>query len=378
MAPLHRALACACLVSAATGLAQLGGGTRLGQLVAAKHQEVQRLVKLSEEGDGFAGAEAEGEGFLEVDKLAMRLGYAAGRSSLRVTRALRRDALSARRGEEHLVAVAADIKRASPTSEALPRGVASFGDAADVAVAAAQWGADVVFVNTDAQGWGGDVDELQRACERLKPRKVPAPSPEEADAAEARHAAAEDDGGAGAAPVRRHPDDPQPGRPPVVMKDLIVHPLQIALAVERGAAGVYLMACVCGPDLEGLLNTATVLGTEAIVEVHTPQELEYAVHQAGATIVAVNRYDRTDGTLHPNQALALRADIPPNVVTLACGAMLPEDAFRHADAGYDAVVLGRGLAVPGQDPSKSIREIRGRVSPALTAFDMGMGLPGMM
>ncbi|CAN0487382.1 unnamed protein product, partial [Phaeothamnion confervicola] len=44
---------------------------------------------------------------------------------------------------------------------------------------------------------------------------------------------------------------------PVVMKDIILHPIQIALAAESGAAGVVLVAGVVGPRLEDLLNAAT-------------------------------------------------------------------------------------------------------------------------
>ena len=41
----------------------------------------------------------------------------------------------------------------------------------------------------------------------------------------------------------------------------------IAAAVEAGADGVVLLANVLGQHLETLLNAATIMGTEAIVEV---------------------------------------------------------------------------------------------------------------
>jgi indole-3-glycerol phosphate synthase len=42
------------------------------------------------------------------------------------------------------------------------------------------------------------------------------------------------------------------------------------------------------------------MGTEAIVEVHTPTELEYAIG-VGATIFLINMWDRMTGKLHKKQ-----------------------------------------------------------------------------
>ncbi len=42
------------------------------------------------------------------------------------------------------------------------------------------------------------------------------------------------------------------------------------------------------------------MGVEAIVEVHTPNELEFALSK-GATIFLVNMWDRLTGRLYPNQ-----------------------------------------------------------------------------
>lgn len=55
-----------------------------------------------------------------------------------------------------------------------------------------------------------------------------------------------------------------------------------------------------GADLEVLLDACTIMGTEAIVEVHTPNELEFALSK-GATIFLVNMWDRLTGELFPNQ-----------------------------------------------------------------------------
>ncbi len=76
--------------------------------------------------------------------------------------------------------------------------------------------------------------------------------------------------------------------------------IQIAQAIEKGASGVLLITAVVGNDLETLLNSCTIMGVEALVEVHTPNELEFALAQ-GATLFLVNNWDRLSGKLFPDQ-----------------------------------------------------------------------------
>lgn len=75
---------------------------------------------------------------------------------------------------------------------------------------------------------------------------------------------------------------------------------QIANAVELGASGVLLIAGVVGADLPSLLDSATLMGTEALVEVHTPNELEFAL-SCGASLFLINTRDRFSGVRYPNQ-----------------------------------------------------------------------------
>lgn len=81
-------------------------------------------------------------------------------------------------------------------------------------------------------------------------------------------------------------------------------PPQIAEALENGAAGVLLIVGVVGADLEILLDACTIMGTEAVVEVHTPNELEFALSK-GATIFLINMWDRMSGKLFSEQVQLL-------------------------------------------------------------------------
>ncbi len=64
------------------------------------------------------------------------------------------------------------------------------------------------------------------------------------------------------------------------------------------------MSSIVGSDLGPLLDSCTIMGTEAIVEVHTPNELEFAIG-CGATLFLLSARDRHSGVLYPDQAIFL-------------------------------------------------------------------------
>jgi hypothetical protein len=58
------------------------------------------------------------------------------------------------------------------------------------------------------------------------------------------------------------------------------------------------------------------MGTECVVECHTPNEVAYALEQ-GAMSLMLNCWDRVDGKWHPAQAEAVRRMVPDHVVTVS-------------------------------------------------------------
>lgn len=70
----------------------------------------------------------------------------------------------------------------------------------------------------------------------------------------------------------------------------------------------------------------------------------------------------------------MRRLVPDNIVTIAAGGIgSSEQAIGLADAGFDAVVLGRALAVH-PEPQKLIRNIRAHVSQAYAPGGLGDAL----
>ncbi|KAH8069599.1 indole-3-glycerol-phosphate synthase [Aureococcus anophagefferens] len=113
-------------------------------------------------------------------------------------------------------------------------------------------------------------------------------------------------------------------RPPILFKDFVVDPIQIALAAELGADAVLLSTTVLGGRLVDLLDIATVCGVECAVEVHTPERVPVRA-AAGAALSSAN-VDRTTGVNHDNQALGLKGLIPPNIRDIA---VAPADMLAY-------------------------------------------------
>ena len=267
----------------------LSGGNYLGRMVQKKKAEVDSLLRLHQDLD---------------DPLVMRMSYMASESRFNVTNALKRPG----DGPEmlHTMSVLCDLKRKSPTVPDA-RNVVEFASASSFAETLTMAEVDGFLINMEEFEYGGKPQELKECVtvtRTVKPSKPPA----------------------------------------CIAKDLIIHPVQVAQALEEGAAGVLLITAVVGKDLEPLLDACTIMGTEAIVEVHSPEELEYAL-SVGATIFLVNMWDRMTGRLHKDQAKGMASMMPMNSLTIAAGNIgTVEEAAELAFYGYDSVVLGRRLA----------------------------------
>ncbi|KAH8046043.1 indole-3-glycerol-phosphate synthase [Aureococcus anophagefferens] len=194
-----------------------------------------------------------------------RLAFGATKGNTRFSAALRRTLDDGSRQ----LSVVADVKRRSPHGGRDGGGatLASFSDAGKVCGELANWPVDALSVCADGPAYGGALEDVSAA----------------------RRAVA----GLGAA------------RPPILFKDFVVDPIQIALAAELGADAVLLSTTVLGGRLVDLLDIATVCGVECAVEVHTPNECQFALN-AGATLLVCTNVDRTTGVNHDNQALGLK------------------------------------------------------------------------
>jgi indole-3-glycerol phosphate synthase len=145
---------------------------------------------------------------------------------------------------------------------------------------------------------------------------------------------------------------------PVLRKDFILDPLQVAEAAAAGADALLLIVAALDADRLGeLLAACEEVGVEALVEVHDAAELVVA-NQAGAPLIGVNNRDLRTFVTDLTTAEALAGDIRPGAVTVAeSGVVSPAGAARMAAAGYDAVLVGEA-AVRSGDPAGFVTSLR--------------------
>jgi indole-3-glycerol phosphate synthase len=146
---------------------------------------------------------------------------------------------------------------------------------------------------------------------------------------------------------------------PLLRKDFIFDRYQLLEACTAGASAVLLIVAMLEPaQLRDLLAAAHELGLEALVETHTPAEVDQAL-EAGARVIGVNNRDLHTFNVSLETSLQLRPQIPSDVVMVAeSGIHTTEDVTRLAAAGVDAMLIGEGL-VTAPDVAARVREFVG-------------------
>ena len=138
---------------------------------------------------------------------------------------------------------------------------------------------------------------------------------------------------------------------PVLRKDFIVDPWQVWEARAANADSFLLIAAALDDGtLAALLHLGRELGMEALVEVHTAEELE-RVLAAGARIVGVNNRNLHTLDVRVETSLGLIELIPDDRIAVSeSGLRSAEDLRKLRSAGFDAFLIGESLmreAEPG-------------------------------
>lgn len=146
---------------------------------------------------------------------------------------------------------------------------------------------------------------------------------------------------------------------PVLRKDFLVHPSQVIEARVEGADAVLLIAAALSePELKAMLAAADDLGLGALVETHSPEDLDKAL-ATDAKVVGVNARDLQTLEVDLGGALTLLARVPPDrIALLESGISRREQVVRAIEAGARGVLVGEAL-IRAPDPAAKIRELRG-------------------
>jgi indole-3-glycerol phosphate synthase len=128
---------------------------------------------------------------------------------------------------------------------------------------------------------------------------------------------------------------------PVLRKDFVVSEYQLLEARAAGADAVLLIVAALDPEsLKALHASASRLGLDALVEVHTADELSVAI-DAGARIVGVNNRNLRTLEIDVTASETLAARIPREVVSVSeSGLRTAADLSRLQQLGYSAFLIG--------------------------------------
>ena len=217
-----------------------------------------------------------------------------------------RDPMAAFRAEG--MAIITEVKRSSPSKGAL----AEIADPAALAGEYAAGGASAISVLTERRRFGGTLDDLRA--------------------------------------VRAAVDVP------VLRKDFIVTEYQLWEARAAGAdLALLIVASLSDVELAGLMDLARTLGLTPLVEAHTAEEVERALH-AGADLLGVNNRNLQTLEVDLHQFGRLAELIPPDVVKVAESGILTTDDVRVvADAGADVILVGEALVKHG-NPREAVAD----------------------
>ena len=207
------------------------------------------------------------------------------------------------------VNVIAEVKRASPAKGAIRPGA----EPAAVARAYADAGAAAISVLTDARFFLGSPGHLEEA--------------------------------------RRVVDVP------LLRKDFLFEEYQIYRSRALGADAVLLIARVLQRRaLSTLIGISRSLDMEALVEVHSEDDIARAV-DAGASLIGVNNRDLGTMTTSLETSLRLVGKLPAGAVKVSeSGIESRADIDRLRAAGYDAFLVGERL-MRDADPGAALRTL---------------------
>jgi indole-3-glycerol phosphate synthase len=145
---------------------------------------------------------------------------------------------------------------------------------------------------------------------------------------------------------------------PLLRKDFMVDRHQVFEAALAGAEAVLvIVAGLSDADALKLLDAAHQVHLDALVEVHTAEELRRA-SALGSTLIGVNNRNLKTLKVDLNTSLQLAELAPPNTTLVAeSGLRTRADIERLQSVGYKAFLIGETLMRSG-DPLATLRELQ--------------------
>ncbi|ABK17460.1 indole-3-glycerol phosphate synthase TrpC [Syntrophobacter fumaroxidans] len=146
---------------------------------------------------------------------------------------------------------------------------------------------------------------------------------------------------------------------PVLRKDFIVSRYQIFESAVMGADAVLLIVRAISPELLGeCLRLCRRIGLDALVEVHSAEELD-AASEAGAVLIGMNNRDLSTFTTDIRTSIQLVRRMRPGQVAVSeSGIRCREQIDRLLDAGIWNFLIGESL-VTAPEPEAVLAHLFG-------------------
>ncbi|MDH4470431.1 MAG: indole-3-glycerol phosphate synthase TrpC [Verrucomicrobiae bacterium] len=204
--------------------------------------------------------------------------------------------------EDPGLSIIAEIKRCSPSKGVL----AAIADPVELASCYEQSGAAAISILTDHSFFGGSLEDLSSIARAKEKQRITVP---------------------------------------LLRKDFIIDPLQVAESALTGADAILAIIAILGESTSTIIEEAAQWGLDVLVEVHDAAELQVAL-DAGATIIGVNNRNLKTFEIDLQRAFELVEKIPNTILKVAeSGIANPQIAERYYKAGFDAVLVGEALVL---------------------------------
>jgi len=131
---------------------------------------------------------------------------------------------------------------------------------------------------------------------------------------------------------------------PVLRKDFVLDEIQMVESAAAGADAILLIvAALEQTQLLKLVGAAAKYHLDALVEVHTREELDRAL-EAEAAIIGINNRDLTTFAIDLSVTEKLSEEVPNDIVLVSeSGIKTLDDIERVKGCGVDAVLIGEAL-----------------------------------
>ena len=146
---------------------------------------------------------------------------------------------------------------------------------------------------------------------------------------------------------------------PILRKDFVFDEWQVHESAAAGADALLLIVAALDDETLGRLLRMTEenLGMDALVEVHTREEMERAVAQ-GAKLIGVNNRDLRRFDVSTETSLQLARFAPAGTVLVSESGLTPEELPSLKAAGFSGFLIGETL-MRASDPERQLRAFKG-------------------